>query len=68
MKMGHSVRVREVRSGAGYWSRNETPQTLGTQAAGARTLHIVWPGGSETTVPVPEPTPGLRFIRVRAGS
>ena len=59
--------VREVRSGAGYWSRNETPQTLGTRL-GARILHIVWPGGSETTVPVPEPIPGLRSIRVRAGS
>ena len=41
--------AREVRSGAGYLSRDEAPQTLGLRATPVA-LHVRWPGGARTTV------------------
>ena len=56
--------AREVRSGEGYLARHEAAQTLGL-AGGAhpppRRLHITWPGGETTSVPIP---PGARELRV----
>ncbi|WP_420461498.1 FG-GAP-like repeat-containing protein [Candidatus Palauibacter sp.] len=58
--------VREVRSGEGYLARHESAQTLGVAPdprTPPRTLHIVWPGGEQTSVAVP---PGARELRVPA--
>jgi len=43
--------AREVRSGGGYWSRDESVQTLGLRAVPARVL-VRWPGGAQTSLDV----------------
>ena len=42
---------REVRSGEGYWSRNESVQTLGLRSRPVA-VRVVWPGGGVTEHPV----------------
>ncbi len=54
--------AREVRSGGGYWSRDEAVQTLGLRARPVR-LQVVWPGGRRQVVEVPA---GATELRVRA--
>lgn len=44
--------VREIEAGSGYWSQNGAAQVLGL--AGTPTaVWVRWPGGGETTTPVP---------------
>ncbi len=52
--------AREVRSGGGYWSRDEATQTLGMMAAPV-SLHVRWPGGAQTVVEIAD---GLNELRI----
>ena len=53
--------VREIRSGEGYLARHESTQTLGVAGARGATLHVVWPDGEESSVPI---APGTAEVRV----
>jgi hypothetical protein len=44
--------VREIQAGSGYWSQNGAVQVFGLSGP-ASAIRIRWPGGEETTVPVP---------------
>jgi hypothetical protein len=52
--------VREVRSGSGYWSQDSLTLTMASPAQPER-LHVRWPGGAETSTPVPA---GARELEV----
>jgi hypothetical protein len=52
--------VREVQSGAGYWSENGAVQVFGTSATPTE-VWVRWPGGTETRAPVPA---GAREVTV----
>ena len=52
--------AREVRSGAGYWSRDEAVQTLGRRGSPSA-VRVRWPGGVVTEEEV---EPGAREIRL----
>ena len=52
--------VREIRSGEGYLSRNESVQTLGL-AGDPRTLHVEWPDGLGESISIPA---GVREVVV----
>jgi hypothetical protein len=54
--------LREVRSGGGYWSRDEAVQTLGLRGR-PTALRVRWPDGRTTEVPV---DPGASEIRLSA--
>jgi hypothetical protein len=53
--------VREIQAGSGYWSQNGAVQVFGPRGT-ATAVRVRWPGGEETTVPVP---PGSREVVVR---
>ena len=53
--------VREVQSASGYWSGNSTVQLFGLSATPVA-VRVRWPGGVETSVPVPV---GAREVTVR---
>ncbi|NIN49534.1 MAG: hypothetical protein GTN62_05405 [Gemmatimonadales bacterium] len=55
--------AREVHAGSGYWSHDGAVQVLGMSGEPTG-VWVRWPGGSETTTPVPA---GLREITVRMG-
>ncbi len=44
--------VREIQTGAGYWSQNGAVQVMGLTGT-PTALWVRWPGGSEVRVPVP---------------
>ncbi|HIE61861.1 MAG TPA: hypothetical protein EYQ02_09530 [Microbacterium sp.] len=56
--------VREIAAGSGYWSVDGAVQVLGG-AALAEAVRVRWPGGRETSVPIPE---GAIEVTVRYGS
>ncbi len=45
--------VREIHAGSGYWSEDSAVQVLGTPQPPTQ-IWIRWPGGQETTSPIPE--------------
>jgi hypothetical protein len=53
--------VREVQSGSGFWSENGAVQVFGTPTAPTE-VRVRWPGGTQTSVPVPA---GAREVKVR---
>ena len=53
--------VREIQSASGYWSQHGAVQVFGLRGA-PMAVRVRWPGGAETTVPVPT---GGREITVR---
>jgi hypothetical protein len=57
---GRKGHIREIRSGAGYWSQDSATQVLGTPEA-PNELWIRWPGGKTTVSSIPE---GSRDISV----
>ncbi|MDX1393869.1 MAG: VCBS repeat-containing protein [Gemmatimonadota bacterium] len=59
---GSSGPLRELHSGAGYWSRDETTPTLGLRSDPA-SVRVRWPGGETTQVEV---APDARAITVVA--
>ncbi len=56
--------VREIAAGSGYWSVDGAVQVLGGVAL-AEAVRVRWPGGRETSVPIPE---GAIEVTVRYGS
>jgi hypothetical protein len=52
--------LRELHGGSGYWSQDGAAQVLAIPK-GPATLSVRWPGGRQTTTPVPE---GAREIVV----
>ncbi len=53
--------VREVQAGSGYWSQNGAVQVFGTPTV-PTAVWVRWPGGAESTTPVPA---GAREVRIR---
>jgi len=53
--------AREIRSGGGYWSRDEAAQTLGLRDAPA-SLHVRWPGGAQSVEDLSNGAVELRVI------
>jgi hypothetical protein len=53
--------VREVQAGSGYWSQNGAVQVFGLSGP-ATAIRVRWPGGEETTTPVP---PGRSEVVIR---
>lgn len=45
--------ARELHAGSGYWSQDAPTQVLARRAGSAR-LMVRWPGGRETSTPIPE--------------
>ena len=58
--------VQEVRSGEGYWSRNEAVQTLGLRGTPV-SLGVRWPGGEVAEYPIAPDTTELT-VRQSPGS
>jgi hypothetical protein len=53
--------AREVHAGSGYWSTDGAVQVLG-KSAEPTALWVRWPGGKETTSPLPA---GAREVTVQ---
>jgi hypothetical protein len=53
--------VREVQAGSGYWSQNGAVQVFGVTGS-PTAVWVRWPGGEETTTPVPA---GAREVVIR---
>ncbi|MEO8337631.1 MAG: FG-GAP-like repeat-containing protein [bacterium] len=54
--------VREVSAGSGYWSQNGAVQVFGLSAT-PTAVWVRWPGGGETTTPVPAGAREVTIVR-----
>jgi hypothetical protein len=52
---GHLGPAREIHAGSGYWSQDSAVVVLGTTGA-PQAVWVRWPGGRETTSPLPRGT------------